>query len=137
MRVSAGLALGRRRERRRLDEQHVAAVAGDGEAGGHAGQLGALGHVVDDLGPPDPVGQVLGVERRQRLAGGDLGRRLAGEAAELALERAHAGLPRVAADDGQDGVVVDGQLVGVAGRPAAAAGAAGSGRAMNTFSSSV
>ena len=55
-----GLGLGGRRERRRLDEQHVAAVAGDGQAGGHAGQLGALGDVVDDLRAAEPVGQVLG-----------------------------------------------------------------------------
>ena len=112
----ARLAVGRHRKRRGLDEQHVATVPGDRQPGGHARQLGAVGHVVDDLGPSEPLREVVGVERRQRLASGDSRGGLARQAAELALERADAGLPRVAADDTEDGGVVDGQFaVGEAG----------------------
>ena len=125
-------------ERGRLDEQHVAAVAGDGEAGGHAGQLGALGHVVDDLRPARA--SRAGARRRAsaaRAPAAIFGRRLAGQPAELALERAHAGLAGVAADDRQRPCRRRPSARRRRARPAAAGGAAGSGRAMNTFSSSV
>ena len=107
------LGVGPGRERRRLDEQDVASGAGDGEAGGHAGQLGAIGDVVDELRPSEPLAQLAGRDIGHRLTSGDPGRRLAGEPTELPLQRTHAGFPRVVADHGDDRGVVDVELAGL------------------------
>jgi hypothetical protein len=59
--------------------------AGDGQAGGHAGHVGALGHGVVDLLPAQPVAHVAGVDhdRAGRQARCHLRRHLADQLAQL------------------------------------------------------
>src|SRR5205823_1864507 len=52
-------------------------------------------------------------DRGRELTGVDLRRDLAQELADLALQAAHAGLPRVALDDGQQRLVTNGDFSGV------------------------
>ena len=97
-----------------LDEEDVAAGAGHGEPGGHAGHGGALGNLVVELRLAEQLTHLRGVDvqRWRQLAGGDAGGHLAGHLAELALEVAHARLAGVVGDHLEDGLVADAHLVG-------------------------
>ena len=55
--------------RRGLHEQHVAAGSGDGQAGGHAGDGGAGGRLLEDLLTPQRVANQLEVDDDRRLRG--------------------------------------------------------------------
>ena len=51
---------------RRLDEQHVASRAGDREARGHAGDRGADGRLVKNLGTPERIAHGRFIDRDRR-----------------------------------------------------------------------
>src|SRR6266540_5231370 len=85
----------------RLDEQHVAAEGRPGEAGRHAGLARAPPHLGLEARLTEQVRDRLRADGPLRAARalGELARHLAADRADLALERAHAGLARVAVDD--------------------------------------
>ena len=101
--------------RGRLDEEDVAADAGDGEARRHAWHRGARGDLVVELGLAEELAHALGRDRhgRRQLVRRDLRRDLARDLAELALEVADARLAGVVGDHLHDRGVVDGDLVGL------------------------
>src|SRR5260370_42277174 len=76
---------------RRFDKEHVATGPGDGESGRHARHGGAGCDLIVELGPAEELADAVGCDRDgwRELALGDLGRDLAGDLAELALEVAH------------------------------------------------
>src|SRR4051794_10191312 len=96
-----------------LDEQHVAAGAGPGRAGGAAGARGGGGRLLEDLLAAERVADGVEVDDdRGRGAGRrDARRGLAQQRAELALELAHARLARVLGDDRAQELVGDLHLV--------------------------
>src|SRR6266702_3266507 len=89
-----------------LDEQHVAAGTGDRQAGGHARDGRALGRLEEEPLPAEVAANVRGVDHQRSLdlAGRQLGRDLAEQPAELALEVSDARLARVVANDRPQGV---------------------------------
>src|SRR6266540_315880 len=89
-----------------LDEQHVAAGAGDRQAGGHARDGRALGRLEEEPLPAEVAADVRGVDHQRSLdlASRQLGRDLAEQPAELALEVSDARLARVVANDRPQGV---------------------------------
>src|SRR4051794_4459774 len=96
-----------------LDEQHVAAGAGHGQAGRDARHRGAGGGLLEDLLAAERVADGVEVDRDRRLGGArrDAGRGLAQQRPELALELADAGFARVLGDDRARQLVGDLDLV--------------------------
>ena len=101
------------RHRGGLDEQHVAAGAGDREPGGDARHGRALRRLLEELLPAERLAHHRHVDgdRRLRRARRDARSRLAQQRAELALELPHAGLAGVVVDDEPQDRVVDRHLV--------------------------
>ena len=82
-----------------FDRQQLAADLGPGQAGDHADLVLELGLAVAVFAHPGIVVEIVAADRhRLLLAADDLLDRLAGEVGDLALERAHAGLAGVVAD---------------------------------------
>ena len=103
-----------------LDEEDVTPGAGHGEAGRHAGHAGAVGRLEEEVRPSEPLSHI--ADRRRRsgavaLTGGELGRRLAQQSPDLALEVPHAGFPGVVGHDGSQRLVDDLDLVVTQRRP--------------------
>ena len=91
-----------------LDEEQVAARCRPGEAGGHAGKLGALGRLgVELLRPEDDLQLFRRDAPLQQGALGHVDRHRAADVGDGALEVADAGLPRVAGDQLGEGGVGD------------------------------
>src|SRR5262249_56481170 len=85
---------------RGLDEQDVAADGRPGKPGGHARPIGALGDLGEEARAAEVLDHALWRDHERReLALGEVARRLAAAAGDLALEVAHAGLARVVAND--------------------------------------
>ena len=105
MRVQSGLAV----RGRGLDEQHVAAASGHGEASGHTRRRRALGGLREELRTTEGRfdARLVDVHRHERGVGCDLGRDLPQHLRELALEVPHSRLTRVVHDDVADRGVVD------------------------------
>ena len=100
--------------RRRLDEQHVATGAGNGQAGGHAGHSRAIRRLQEEPRAAEIGADVVAVDADRRLgvARRQTGGGLAQHLAELALELTHTRLTRVVGHHGLDGVVGQGDLLG-------------------------
>src|SRR3954469_16867150 len=96
-----------------LDEQHVAAGAGHGQAGRDAGDRGARGRLLEDLLAAERVADGVEVDDDRGRGAGRRGARRgrAQQRAELALELAHARLARVLGDDRAQELVGDLHLV--------------------------
>src|SRR4029077_10591600 len=97
----------------RLDEEHVAARAGHGQAGRDAGHGRTFGRLLPEALPAEGVAQLREVDRNRRLrvAGSDPSGRLAEELAEFALELPDSRLAGLLGDDRLDDVVGDLDLV--------------------------
>ncbi len=107
---------GSARHRGGLDEQDVAAHAGDGQAGRHARDRRALGRLEEELRPAQPAPHALGVvdhDGRRALAARDRRGDLAQQLAQLPLEVPDPGLTGVVGDDDLQRVLGDGDLGGV------------------------
>src|SRR5690606_16174415 len=98
--------------RGRLDEENVAAGAGDRETRGDAGHGGSLGGLADVPRPAKVADQVVNADVYGTGALRRLNGNLAQDAREGPLELAYAGLPSVLGRDGRDRLVVDAHLVG-------------------------
>ena len=96
-----------------LDEEHVAAGTRHGEPGRDAGNGGPLWRLLPEALSAEPVADVLEPDRHRSLgvAGGDPGRGLPQQLAELALELPDPRLTRVLAHDRLDQLVRDLDLV--------------------------
>src|SRR5918994_3387007 len=96
-----------------LDEQDVAAGAGDGQAGRHPRDGGPLGRLAEELLASQVAADVAVVDdqRGAGLTAGDPGGRLAQQLADLALQVPDPGLAGVVADHGAQGALGDDHLV--------------------------
>ena len=92
---------------------------GDGQAGGHAGDGGAVGGFEEEPGPAQPGPHVGAVDRHRGLdfARGQFRGHLAQQPAELAFEAPHPRLPGVVGGDGPQGIVGHLDLIGPEGGP--------------------
>ena len=97
----------------RLDEENVAAGRRPGKPGRHPGHGRAHRHLALEAARPEDRVQLIGADPHAvGVAFGDAHGDVVQQRADLALEIAHAGLARVIADDGADGVLVDLALLG-------------------------
>src|SRR5215475_7536174 len=97
-----------------FDGEQFAAHIGPRQPGYDADLVLVLDLAVAELGHAEIVRDGLGLDRdRFRLRQGQFLDRLADQRGELALEIAHARLPRVAADDQQQRLVVDRPFLGI------------------------
>ncbi len=111
-----------------LDEEHVAAEPGDGQAGGHTRDRRPLGHLGGEARAADEALEVglVDVDAGDLGVGGDLRRRLAQGLGEQPLHLPHARLAGVVGRELAQRGVGEGDLVGAERGCAPAGGAAGS-----------
>jgi hypothetical protein len=92
-----------------LDEEHVAAGSGDGQAGDHTGHAGPIGRLEEEVGPTQATPHVGAstTTGASRSPAASLVATLRSKPAELTLERAHARFPGVVGHDAPQRVVAD------------------------------